>query len=65
MMDEEKLARVRALAAIAAVPIPEALAPEVADRFACVLGELEQLTDLDLQGIEPIPVFPEDTDDGK
>lgn len=62
---EDKEERVQALAAMSGVPVPADLAAEVGDRLASVLSEMEKLTALDLDGIEPVVVFPEENADGR
>ena len=41
------------------VPIDDADLPEVANRFASLMQELDRLRDLDLDGIEPVSIFPD------
>ena len=36
---------------------------EVANRFDSLVQELERLTELDLDGIEPVSIFPEEATD--
>lgn len=55
--------RVRLLADLVGIPIDDADLPEVANRFASLMQELDRLRDLDLEGIEPVSIFP-DTDGG-
>ena len=54
-------AQVKMLADLVGIPIDEAELPEVANRFASLMQELDRLRDLDLEGIEPVSIFP-DTD---
>lgn len=54
---------VRMLADLVGIPIDEAELPEVANRFASLMQELDRLRDLDLEGIEPVAIFP-DADGG-
>ena len=54
-------AQVKTLAGLVGVPVDDADLPEVANRFSSLMQELERLQDLDLEGIEPVSVFP-DTD---
>ncbi len=54
-------AQVKMLAGLVGVPVDDADLPEVANRFSSLMQELERLQDLDLEGIEPVSVFP-DTD---
>ena len=51
--------QVRQLARLAGIEIDEVEVPEVANRFQSLIGELDRLKDLDLSGIDPIVVFPE------
>lgn len=53
--------RVRVLAELVGIPIDEAELPEVANRFGSLMRELDRLRDLDLEGVEPVSIFP-DTD---
>ena len=53
--------RVRLLAELVGIPIDDAELPEVANRFSSLMQELDRLRDLDLEGIEPVAIFP-DTD---
>ena len=54
-------AQVQTLAGLVGVPVDDADLPEVANRFSSLMQELERLQDLDLEGIEPVSIFP-DTD---
>ena len=51
--------RVRMLADLVGIPIDDADLPEVANRFASLMQELDRLRDLDLEGIEPVAIFPD------
>ena len=51
--------RVRMLAELVGIPIDDAELPEVANRFASLMQELDRLRDLDLEGIEPVAIFPD------
>ena len=51
--------QVRQLARLAGISIDEAEVTEVANRFQSLVGELDRLKELDLTGIDPIVVFPE------
>jgi len=64
-MPQTKEESVQALAAMSGVPVPADLAAEVGDRLASVLREMEKLTAVDLDGIEPVVVFPEENTDGQ
>ena len=54
-------AQVKMLAGLVGVPVDDADLPEVANRFSSLMQELERLQDLELEGIEPVSIFP-DTD---
>jgi len=58
---EERVRELAWLVGIAIAPEEEA---EVADRFESLMQELERLTELDLAGIEPISIFPEEASHG-
>ena len=47
------------LADLVGILIDEAELPEVANRFASLMQELDRLRDLDLEGIEPVAIFPD------
>ena len=47
------------LAELVGIPIDEAELPEVANRFASLMQELDRLRELDLEGIEPVAIFPD------
>ena len=51
--------QVRMLADLVGIPIAAADLPEVANRFASLMQELDRLRDLDLEGIEPLAIFPD------
>lgn len=57
--------RVLELARLSGVPVPSDLVGEVGNRLDSVLREMEKLSALDLDGIEPVVVFPEENDDGR
>jgi len=50
------------LANLVGIPIDDADVPEVANRFASLMQELDRLRDLDLEGIEPVSIFPDPGD---
>ena len=52
-------ARVKMLAELVGIPIDDAELPEVANRFDSLMQELDRLRDLDLEGIEPVTIFPD------
>ena len=51
--------RVRMLADLVGIPIDEVDLPEVANRFASLMRELDRLRELDLEGVEPVTIFPD------
>ncbi len=51
--------QVRQMADLVGIPIDDADLPEVANRFASLMQELDGLRDLDLEGIEPVTIFPD------
>ena len=55
--------QVRMLAELVGISIDDADLPEVANRFASLMQELDRLRELDLEGVEPVTIFP-DTDGG-
>ena len=52
-------AQVRMLAELVGIAIDDADLPEVSNRFASLMQELDRLRDLDLEGIEPVAIFPD------
>ena len=54
--------QVKMLADLVGIPIDDAELPEVANRFVSLMQELDRLRDLDLEGVEPVAIFP-DTDE--
>ena len=56
--------RVRELARLVGIAIAPEEETEVADRFESLMQELERLTELDLAGVEPITIFPEEASHG-
>lgn len=61
--DDSLEERVQMLADLVGIPIDDADLPEVANRFASLMQELDRLCDLDLEGIEPVSIFPDPEDD--
>ncbi len=51
--------QVRKMAELVGIPIDDSDLPEVANRFASLMQELDRLRDLDLEGIEPVSIFPD------
>lgn len=54
--------QVRQLARLVGIAITEVELAEVTNRFNSLMGELERLSELDLAGIQPVSVFPDDYD---
>ena len=52
-------AQVLMLANLVGIPIDDAELPEVTNRFNSLMQELDRLRDLDLEGIEPVAIFPD------
>ena len=52
--------RVRELARLVGITIAEEEVAEVANRFDSLVQELERLKELDLTGIQPVTIFPEE-----
>ena len=59
----ESETQVRLLADLVGIPIEDEDLPEVANRFNSLMQELDRLRDLDLEGVEPVSIFP-DVDGG-
>ena len=57
LSDEE---RVLELARLSGITIPEDEVAEVANRFGSLMMELNKISDLDLSGIQPVSVFPDE-----
>ncbi len=55
--DEEQ---VRKLARLAGIEINEEEVPEVTSRFQSLILELDRLKELDIDGVEPVVIFPDD-----
>ena len=51
--------QVRLLAGLVGIPIEDADLPEVANRFGSLMQELDRLRELDLEGLEPVTIFPD------
>ena len=52
--------RVRELARLSGIAIPEDEVAEVANRFSSLMLELDRLSGLDLSGIQPVDIFPDE-----
>ena len=62
-MPEEQLSgeeRVRELARLSGISIPEDEVAEVANRFGSLMLELDKISGLDLSGIHPVSIFPDE-----
>ncbi|CAI8018240.1 hypothetical protein GBAR_LOCUS11040 [Geodia barretti] len=51
--------QVRKMADLVGIPIDDADLPEVANRFASLMQELDLLRHMDLEGLEPVTIFPD------
>ncbi len=52
--------QVRQLAELSGIKLNEDEVPEVTNRFQSLIAELDQLKELDLDGIEPVVIFPDE-----
>ena len=52
--------RVRELAQLAGISIPEEEVSEVANRFGSLMLELDRLSGIDLADIQPVAIFPDE-----
>ncbi len=52
---------IRELARLAGISIADEDVPEVTNRFSSLMDELERLKELDLSGVQPVTIFPEET----
>ena len=52
--------RVRELALLSGIDMPENEVAEVANRFGSLMLELDRLRDLDLTDIQPVDIFPDE-----
>ena len=62
-MAEQQLSgedRVRELARLSGIDIPEDEVAEVANRFDSLMLELDKISDLDLSDIQPVSIFPDE-----
>ena len=57
--DNSPEGQVRLLARLVGIPIEDADLPEVANRFGSLMQELDRLRELDLEGLEPVTIFPD------
>lgn len=51
--------QVRKMADLVGIPIDDVDLPEVANRFASLMQELDRLRHMDLEGLEPVSIFPD------
>lgn len=51
--------QVRKMADLVGIPVDDQDLPEVANRFASLMEELDRLRDMDLEGLEPVSIFPD------
>ena len=63
-MTESMTEQVRGLARLVGISIAEEELPEVASRFLSLMTELDGLTELDLSDIQPVSVFPDESEPG-
>ena len=63
-MTESTLDQVRGLARLVGISISEQDLPEVANRFASLMTELDSLTQLGLSDVQPVSVFPDEDGPG-
>jgi Asp-tRNA(Asn)/Glu-tRNA(Gln) amidotransferase C subunit len=47
------------LAELVGISIDDSDLPEVANRFGTLMQELDRLRELDLEGLEPVTIFPD------
>ena len=62
-MSEQQLtdeARVRELARLSGISIPEDEVAEVANRFGSLMLELDRISDMDLADVQPVSIFPDE-----
>ena len=52
--------RVRELARLSGIPIPDDEVAEVANRFGSLMLELNKISNLDLADIQPVSIFPDE-----
>ncbi len=57
--DNSPEGQVRLLSGLVGIPIEDADLPEVANRFGSLMQELDRLRELDLEGLEPVTIFPD------
>ena len=62
-MAEQRLSdedRVRELARLSGISIPEDEVAEIANRFGSLMLELDKISDLDLSDIQAVSIFPDE-----
>ena len=63
-MTESTPDQVRALAILVGISITDQDLPEVTSRFLSLMSELSTLDELDLADIQPVSVFPDESEPG-
>ena len=61
-MNESTLDQIRALASLAGISITEQDLREVSNRFQSLITELNTLNELELADIQPVSVFPDESE---
>jgi hypothetical protein len=56
--------QIRALASLVGISITDQDLPEVTNRFLSLMAELNTLNELDLADIQPVSVFPDESEHG-
>ena len=62
-MNESTPDQIRALVSLAGISITEQDLPEVSNRFQSLIAELNTLNELELSDIQPVSVFPDESED--
>jgi Asp-tRNA(Asn)/Glu-tRNA(Gln) amidotransferase C subunit len=63
-MTESTPDQIRALASLVGISITDQDLPEVTNRFLSLMAELNTLNELDLADIQPVSVFPDESEHG-
>ena len=61
-MTETKIERAMKLAQLVGMTVADVELAEVADRFEALLSAMDELASLDLSAIQPITIFPDESD---
>lgn len=61
-MNESTPDQIQALASLAGISITEQDLPEVSNRFQSLIAELNTLKELELADIQPVSVFPDESE---